>query len=204
MNIIKKLKDVVNDIIPNEIKNNDLVKSALVLGTGYYFGKPYASDAIKDLFKSDSFIPKTIEKGKGFLFGTTEYGEGTSRVLSTPGKLGFAGKFDLKTAGKALYKGYKARQAVGSKKEQAQELVPSMGRVDVSPSRTAQANIGRYRAGDIPLIGMTDSRVQSALVQLVSNRRFIQAMNGEIPLDEVPATQATGPTVKVGSATLPR
>ncbi len=30
MNFVKKLKNIVNDIIPNEIKNNDYVKGALL------------------------------------------------------------------------------------------------------------------------------------------------------------------------------
>ena len=35
MNFVKKLKNIVNDIIPNEIKNNDYVKAALLAAGAY-------------------------------------------------------------------------------------------------------------------------------------------------------------------------
>ena len=50
MNFVKKLKNIVNDIIPNEIKNNDYVKGAL-LAAGAYYGYSAAPQSFKDLFK---------------------------------------------------------------------------------------------------------------------------------------------------------
>ena len=52
------------------------------------------------------------------------------------------------------------------------------------------------------MTGMTDPRVELALAQLANSRNFIQAMNGNIPMDFVQPGGASGPTVQVGKATI--
>ncbi len=112
MNFVKKLKNIVNDIIPNEIKNNDYVKAAL-LAAGAYYGYGAAPQSFKDLFKPGP--TSLVSRGKGFLFG--------------------------------------------------------------EPSKV----------------------VEMALAQLVNSKNFLQAMNGNIPMDFIQPGSPSGPTVSIGS-----
>lgn len=204
MNFLKKLKNVVNDIIPNEIKNNDFVKASL-LAAGAYYGYGYAPDSIKTLFKPGP--TSLVSKGKGFLFGTPETtmmtSTGKMRIkLATEGKFGKAGKLDLFETAKKGYKIFKERGAEGGKKEESAKLVPTISNVSVNPNITTRDNFGKYSSANVRMTGMTDPRVEMAMAQLVNSRNFIQAMNGNIPMDFVQPGGASGPTVQVGKATL--
>ena len=204
MNFLKKLKNVVNDIIPNEIKNNDFVKASL-LAAGAYYGYGYAPDSIKTLFKPGP--TSLVSKGKGFLFGTPETtmmtSTGKMRIkLATEGKFGKAGKLELFETAKKGYKVFKERSKPGGKKEESAKLVPSISNVSVNPDITTRDNFGKYSSANVRMTGMTDPRVEMAMAQLVNSRNFIQAMNGNIPMDFVQPGGASGPTVQVGKATL--
>ena len=204
MNFLKKLKNVVNDIIPNEIKNNDFVKASL-LAAGAYYGYGYAPDSIKTLFKPGP--TSLVSKGKGFLFGTPETtmmtSTGKMRIkLATEGKFGKAGKLELFETAKKGYKVFKTRGDSGGKKEESAKLVPTISNVSVNPDITTRDNFGKYSSANVRMTGMTDPRVEMAMAQLVNSRNFIQAMNGNIPMDFVQPGGASGPTVQVGKATL--
>ena len=204
MNFLKKLKNVVNDIIPNEIKNNDFVKASL-LAAGAYYGYGYAPDSIKTLFKPGP--TSLVSKGKGFLFGTPETtmmtSTGKMRIkLATEGKFGKAGKLDLFETAKKGYKVFKERGQPGGKKEESTKLVPTISNVSVNPNISTTGNFNKYSSANVRMTGMTDPRVEMAMAQLVNSRNFIQAMNGNIPMDFVQPGGASGPTVQVGKATI--
>ena len=201
MNFLKKLKNVVNDIIPNEIKNNDFVKAGL-LAAGAYYGYGYAPDSIKTLFKPGP--TSLVSRGKGFLFGTPEVIRGVDAptIKATAGKFGKAGKLDLFETAKKGYKVFKARGAPGGAKEESAKLVPTISSINVNPNITTRDNFGKYSSANVRMTGMTDPRVELAMAQLVNSRNFIQAMNGNIPMDFVQPGGASGPTVQVGKATI--
>ena len=204
MNFLKKLKNVVNDIIPNEIKNNDFVKASL-LAAGAYYGYGYAPDSIKTLFKPGP--TSLVSRGKGFLFGTPETTTMASNnkmriKLATKGKFGEAGKLDLFETAKKGYKVFKSRGAEGSAKEESAKLVPTISNVSVNPSISTTGNFDKYSSANVRMTGMTDPRMEMAMAQLVNSRNFIQAMNGNIPMDFVQPGSSSGPTVQVGKATI--
>ena len=204
MNFLKKLKNVVNDIIPNEIKNNDFVKASLLAAVAYY-GYGYAPDSIKTLFKPGP--TSLVSKGKGFLFGTPETtmmtSTGKMRIkLATEGKFGTAGKLDLFDTAKKGYKVFKSRGDIGGAKEKSAKLVPTISNVSVNPNISTTGNFNKYSSANVLMKGMTDPRVEMAMAQLVNSRNFIQAMNGNIPMDFVQPGGASGPTVQVGKATI--
>jgi len=204
MNFLKKLKNVVNDIIPNEIKNNDFVKASL-LAAGAYYGYGYAPDSIKTLFKPGP--TSLVSKGKGFLFGTPETtmmtSTGKMRIkLATEGKFGKAGKLDLFETAKKGYKVFKDRSKPGGAKEESAKLVPTISNVSVNPNISTTGNFNKYSSANVRMTGMTDPRMEMAMAQLVNSRNFIQAMNGNIPMDFVQPGSASGPTVEVGKATI--
>ena len=212
MNILKKLKDVVNDIVPNEIKNNDLVKGSL-LATGLYYGFNYAPDNVKNIFTQKGF-GETVQKGKGFLFGTPSTIEdvpsiGKKRIkVATSGIFGEAGKFSAKKTFKKGYEVFKTRQSLAAKGEgksaDSAKLVPSISEVNVTPSGTASRNLSFYQPGNVRLVGIADERIENALAQVVASRNFVQFMNGEIPMEAVSASSASGPTIRVQDSTVRR
>ena len=205
MNFLKKLKNVVNDIIPNEIKNNDFVKAGL-LAAGAYYGYGYAPDSIKTLFKPGP--GSLVTKGKGFLFGTPTTIEDVSSIgkkrikLATSGVFGEAGKLDLFKTAKKGYKVFKDRQAGGGAKEESAKLVPTISTMNFNSNISTRDNFNKYSSTHVRMTGMTDPRVELALAQLANSRNFIQAMNGDIPIDFVQPGSASGPTVQVGKATI--
>ena len=203
MNFVKKLKNIVNDIIPNEIKNNDFVKGAL-LAAGAYYGYSAAPQSFKDLFKPGP--TSLVSRGKGFLFGTPETtmmtSTGKMRIkLATEGKIGSGGKpsklFDI---GKKGYDIFKKRGSgeISDTKRKSQALVPTIQTVNVNPNINT-GGINKYSSGKVGMVGMTDARVEMALAQLVNSKNFLQAMNGNIPMDFIQPGSASGPTVNIGS-----
>ena len=203
MNFVKKLKNIVNDIIPNEIKNNDYVKAAL-LAAGAYYGYGAAPQAFKDLFKPGP--TSLVSKGKGFLFGTPETtmmtSTGKMRIkLATEGKIGKGGKpsklFDVAKKGYNIFKSRGQGEESDAKKK-AQALVPTIQTVNVNPNINT-GGINKYSSGKVGMVGMTDARVEMALAQLVNSKNFLQAMNGNIPMDFIQPGSPSGPTVSIGS-----
>ena len=203
MNFVKKLKNIVNDIIPNEIKNNDYVKGAL-LAAGAYYGYGAAPQAFKDLFKPGP--TSLVSKGKGFLFGTPETtmmtSTGKMRIkLATEGKIGKGGEpsklFDVAKKGYNIFKSRGQGEESDAKKK-AQALVPTIQTVNVNPNINT-GGINKYSSGKVGMVGMTDARVEMALAQLVNSKNFLQAMNGNIPMDFIQPGSPSGPTVSIGS-----
>ena len=203
MNFVKKLKNIVNDIIPNEIKNNDYVKGAL-LAAGAYYGYGAAPQSFKDLFKPGP--TSLVSKGKGFLFGTPETtmmtSTGKMRIkLATEGKIGKGGEpsklFDVAKKGYNIFKSRGQGEESDAKKK-AQALVPTIQTVNVNPNINT-GGINKYSSGKVGMVGMTDARVEMALAQLVNSKNFLQAMNGNIPMDFIQPGSPSGPTVSIGS-----
>ena len=203
MNFVKKLKNIVNDIIPNEIKNNDYVKGAL-LAAGAYYGYGAAPQAFKDLFKPGP--TSLVSKGKGFLFGTPETtmmtSTGKMRIkLATEGKIGKGGEpsklFDVAKKGYNIFKSRGQGEESDAKKK-AQALVPTIQTVNVDPNINT-GGINKYSSGKIRMVGMADTRIEMALAQLVNSKNFLQAMNGNIPMDFIQPGSPSGPTVSIGS-----
>ena len=203
MNFVKKLKNIVNDIIPNEIKNNDYVKGAL-LAAGAYYGYGAAPQAFKDLFKPGP--TSLVSKGKGFLFGTPETtmmtSTGKMRIkLATEGKIGKGGEpsklFDVAKKGYNIFKSRGQGEESDAKKK-AQALVPTIQTVNVDPNINT-GGINKYSSGKIRMVGMADTRIEIALAQLVNSKNFLQAMNGNIPMDFIQPGSPSGPTVSIGS-----
>ena len=203
MNFVKKLKNIVNDIIPNEIKNNDYVKGAL-LAAGAYYGYGAAPQSFKDLFKPGP--TSLVSKGKGFLFGTPETtmmtSTGKMRIkLATEGKIGKGGEpsklFDVAKKGYNIFKSRGQGEESDAKKK-AQALVPTIQTVNVDPNINT-GGINKYSSGKVGMVGMTDARVEMALAQLVNSKNFLQAMNGNIPMDFIQPGSPSGPTVSIGS-----
>ena len=203
MNFVKKLKNIVNDIIPNEIKNNDYVKGAL-LAAGAYYGYGAAPQSFKDLFKPGP--TSLVSKGKGFLFGTPETtmmtSTGKMRIkLATEGKIGEGGKpsklFDVAKKGYNIFKSRGQGEESDAKKK-AQALVPTIQTVNVNPNINT-GGINKYSSGKIRMVGMADTRIEMALAQLVNSKNFLQAMNGTIPRDFIQPGSPSGPTVSIGS-----
>ena len=203
MNFVKKLKNIINDIIPNEIKNNDYVKGAL-LAAGAYYGYGAAPQSFKDLFKPGP--TSLVSKGKGFLFGTPETtmmtSTGKMRIkLATEGKIGEGGKpsklFDVAKKGYNIFKSRGQGEESDAKKK-AQALVPTIQTVNVNPNINT-GGINKYSSGKVGMVGMTDARVEMALAQLVNSKNFLQAMNGNIPMDFIQPGSPSGPTVSIGS-----
>ena len=83
-----------------------------------------------------------------------------------------------------------------------QQLVPTISNVSVNPNISTTGNFNKYSSANVRMTGMTDPRVEMAMAQLVNSRNFIQAMNGNIPMDFVQPGGASGPTVQVGKATI--
>ena len=203
MNFVKKLKNIVNDIIPNEIKNNDYVKGAL-LAAGAYYGYGAAPQSFKDLFKPGP--TSLVSRGKGFLFGTPETtmmtSTGKMRIkLATEGKIGKGGEpsklFDVAKKGYNIFKSRGQGEESDAKKK-AQALVPTIQTVNVYPNINT-GGINKYSSGKVGMVGMTDARVEMALAQLVNSKNFLQAMNGNIPMDFIQPGSPSGPTVSIGS-----
>ena len=203
MNFVKKLKNIVNDIIPNEIKNNDYVKGAL-LAAGAYYGYGAAPQSFKDLFKPGP--TSLVSRGKGFLFGTPETtmmtSTGKMRIkLATEGKIGKGGEpsklFDVAKKGYNIFKSRGQGEESDAKKK-AQALVPTIQTVNVDPNINT-GGINKYSSGKVGMVGMTDARVEMALAQLVNSKNFLQAMNGNIPMDFIQPGSPSGPTVSIGS-----
>ena len=203
MNFVKKLKNIVNDIIPNEIKNNDYVKGAL-LAAGAYYGYGAAPQSFKDLFKPGP--TSLVSRGKGFLFGTPETtmmtSTGKMRIkLATEGKIGKGGEpsklFDVAKKGYNIFKSRGQGEESDTKKK-AQALVPTIQTVRVNPNINT-GGINKYSSGKVGMVGMTDARVEMALAQLVNSKNFLQAMNGNIPMDFIQPGSPSGPTVSIGS-----
>ena len=203
MNFVKKLKNIVNDIIPNEIKNNDYVKGAL-LAAGAYYGYGAAPQSFKDLFKPGP--TSLVSRGKGFLFGTPETtmmtSTGKMRIkLATEGKIGKGGEpsklFDVAKKGYNIFKSRGQGEESDAKKK-AQALVPTIQTVNVNPNINT-GGINKYSSGKVGMVGMTDARVEMALAQLVNSKNFLQAMNGNIPMDFIQPGSPSGPTVSIGS-----
>ena len=203
MNFVKKLKNIVNDIIPNEIKNNDYVKAAL-LAAGAYYGYGAAPQSFKDLFKPGP--TSFVSRGKGFLFGTPETtmmtSTGKMRIkLATEGKIGSGGKpsklFDIGKKGYDIFK-KRGSEEISDTKRKSQALVPTIQTVNVNPNINT-GGINKYSSGKVGMVGMTDARVEMALAQLVNSKNFLQAMNGNIPMDFIQPGSASGPTVNIGS-----
>tara|TARA_R100000654_G_C2684067_1_gene127693 strand:- start:841 stop:1473 length:633 start_codon:yes stop_codon:yes gene_type:complete len=203
MNFVKKLKNIVNDIIPNEIKNNDFVKGAL-LAAGAYYGYSAAPQSFKDLFKPGP--TSLVSRGKGFLFGTPETtmmtSTGKMRIkLATEGKIGSGGKpsklFDIGKKGYDIFK-KRGSEEISDTKRKSQALVPTIQTVNVNPNINT-GGINKYSSGKVGMVGMTDARVEMALAQLVNSKNFLQAMNGNIPMDFIQPGSASGPTVNIGS-----
>ena len=203
MNFVKKLKNIVNDIIPNEIKNNDFVKGAL-LAAGAYYGYGAAPQSFKDLFKPGP--TSLVSRGKGFLFGTPETtmmtSTGKMRIkLATEGKIGKGGEpsklFDVAKKGYNIFKSRGQGEESDAKKK-AQALVPTIQTVNVNPNINT-GGINKYSSGKVGMVGMTDARVEMALAQLVNSKNFLQAMNGNIPMDFIQPGSPSGPTVSIGS-----
>jgi len=203
MNFVKKLKNIVNDIIPNEIKNNDYVKGAL-LAAGAYYGYGAAPQAFKDLFKPGP--TSLVSKGKGFLFGTPETtmmtSTGKMRIkLATEGKIGKGGEpsklFDVAKKGYNIFKS-RGQGKESDTKKKAQALVPTIQTVNVDPNINT-GGINKYSSGKIRMVGMADTRIEMALAQLVNSKNFLQAMNGNIPMDFIQPGSPSGPTVSIGS-----
>jgi hypothetical protein len=203
MNFVKKLKNIVNDIIPNEIKNNDYVKAAL-LAAGAYYGYGAAPQSFKDLFKPGP--TSLVSRGKGFLFGTPETtmmtSTGKMRIkLATEGKIGKGGEpsklFDVAKKGYNIFKS-RGSGEISDTKRKSQELVPTIQTVNVNPNINT-GGINKYSSGKVSMVGMTDARVEMALAQLVNSKNFLQAMNGNIPMDFIQPGSPSGPTVSIGS-----
>ena len=203
MNFVKKLKNIINDIIPNEIKNNDYVKGAL-LAAGAYYGYGAAPQSFKDLFKPGP--TSLVSRGKGFLFGTPETtmmtSTGKMRIkLATEGKIGKGGEpsklFDVAKKGYNIFKSRGQGEESDTKKK-AQALVPTIQTVTVNPNINT-GGINKYSSGKVGMVGMTDARVEMALAQLVNSKNFLQAMNGNIPMDFIQPGSPSGPTVSIGS-----
>ena len=203
MNFVKKLKNIVNDIIPNEIKNNDYVKGAL-LAAGAYYGHGAAPQSFKELFKP---CPTSlVSRGKGFLFGEPskvllQRSDVILRSKPTKGKIGSGGvPASLFEIGKKGYSLFKSRGSgeISDTKRKSQELVPTIQTVNVNPNINT-GGINKYSSGKIRMVGMADTRIEMALAQLVNSKNFLQAMNGNIPMDFIQPGSPSGPTVSIGS-----
>ena len=203
MNFVKKLKNIVNDIIPNEIKNNDYVKAAL-LAAGAYYGYGAAPQSFKDLFKPGP--TSLVSRGKGFLFGEPskvllQRSDVILRSKPTKGKIGSGGvPSSLFEIGKKGYSLFKSRGSgeISDTKRKSQELVPTIQTVNVNPNINT-GGINKYSSGKIRMVGMADTRIEMALAQLVNSKNFLQAMNGNIPMDFIQPGSPSGPTVSIGS-----
>mgnify|MGYP003147494069 FL=1 len=203
MNFVKKLKNIINDIIPNEIKNNDYVKAAL-LAAGAYYGYSAAPQSFKDLFKPGP--TSFVSRGKGFLFGEPskvllQRSDVILRSKPTKGKIGSGGvPSSLFEIGKKGYDIFKKRGSgeISDTKRKSQALVPTIQTVNVDPNINT-GGINKYSSGKVGMVGMTDARVEMALAQLVNSKNFLQAMNGNIPMDFIQPGSASGPTVNIGS-----
>ena len=176
MNFVKKLKNIVNDIIPNEIKNNDYVKGAL-LAAGAYYGYGAAPQSFKDLFKPGP--TSLVSRGKGFLFGTPETtmmtSTGKMRIkLATEGKIGKGGEpsklFDVAKKGYNIFKS-RGQGDESDVKKKSKTLVPPIQTVNVDPNINT-GGINKYSSGKVGMVGMTDARVEMALAQLVNSKNF--------------------------------
>ena len=203
MNFVKKLKNIVNDIIPNEIKNNDYVKGAL-LAAGAYYGYGAAPQSFKELFKPGP--TSLVSRGKGFLFGEPskvllQRSDVILRSKPTKGKIGSGGvPSSLFEIGKKGYSLFKSRGSgeISDTKRKSQELVPTIQTVNVNPNINT-GGINKYSSGKIRMVGMADTRIEMALEQLVNSKNFLQAMNGNIPMDFIQPGSPSGPTVSIGS-----
>ena len=203
MNFVKKLKNIVNDIIPNEIKNNDYVKGAL-LAAGAYYGYGAAPQSFKELFKPGP--TSLVSRGKGFLYGEPskvllQRSDVMLRSKPTKGKIGSGGvPSSLFEIGKKGYSLFKSRGSgeISDTKRKSQELVPTIQTVNVNPNINT-GGINKYSSGKVGMVGMTDARVEMALAQLVNSKNFLQAMNGNIPMDFIQPGSPSGPTVSIGS-----
>ena len=199
------LSDTISSWIPNELKNNDALK-AVALGTAAYFGYN-ALQGTKlgtDLATLGSKAKSKAVSATGFMFGKPSSVIGTSGkvVLKSKPTKGLLGSYGFKDFGKSVLGNIESRamerltqQGTKAEKLQAQSA-------QISPEYSITSTGARYTPGEIKIAGSTDSRVQTALSQLVSSKNLAQILAGEIPANFVEPSGATGATIKIGSSKL--
>jgi hypothetical protein len=199
------LSDTISSWIPNELKNNDVLKT-VALGAAAYYG--YNSLKGTDLGNTLATIGSTAKSqavtAKGFLFGKPSSVIGTSGqvvVKSKPTK-GLFGSYGFKDFGKGVLGNIESRamDRLTQKGTQAEKLQASSAQID--PRVGISSTGARYTPGKTTVAGATDIRIQTALAQLVGSKNLAQILAGEIPANFVEPTGASGSTIKIGSSKL--
>ena len=90
------------------------------------------------------------------------------------------------------------RTSITSTGPSTYNVEPTIQTVNVNPNINT-GGINKYSSGKVGMVGMTDARVEMALAQLVNSKNFLQAMNGNIPMDFIQPGSPSGPTVSIGS-----
>lgn len=201
------LSDTISSWIPNELKNNDVLK-AVALGAAAYYG--YNSLKGTDLGNTLATIGSTAKSqavtAKGFLFGKAEGAPvtfpGGKSVISSQAKKGLFGSYGFKDFGKGVLGNIESRamDRLTQKGTQAERLQASSAQID--PRVGISSTGARYTPGKTTVAGATDIRIQTALAQLVGSKNLAQILAGEIPANFVEPTGASGSTIKIGSSKL--
>jgi hypothetical protein len=199
------LSDTISSWIPNELKNNDALKAVALAATAYYgYSALQGTNLGTELATTGSKAKSKAVSATGFLFGKPSSVIGTSGkvVLKSKPTKGLLGSYGFKDFGKGVLGTIQDRAAARLTQggTQAEKLQASSAQID--PRAGIRPSSTRYTPGEIKIAGSTDSRVQTALSQLVSSKNLAQILAGEIPANFVEPSGATGATIKIGSSKL--
>jgi len=204
---MSKLSDMISSWIPNEIKNNDVLKAAALMTTAYFgYSALQGTDLGNTLATLGSKAKSQAVTAKGFLFGKTEGAPvrfpGGKQVISSQAKKGLLGSYGFKDFGKSVLGNIQDRATArltqgGTQAEKLQARSAQIDpRISISPTGAS------YAAGKTTVPGATDIRIQTALAQLVGSKNLAQILAGEIPANFVEPSGSAGATIKIGSSKL--
>ena len=188
------IRDFLDDVIPNELKNSNIAKAAALVGTSY-LGFKYA--------------PAAYRAAKEFIGTPERLNMPFDQVSPATGMYAIADKFQ-KYSDNPLVKFGKGR--VGTKIKGGQETQASGDeylaqlkalneRYSANPYSQAPIPSGNFSASQIRSPGFSNTRVQEGLMNMAAYMQDL-ADNGRIDSSALYAEGPRGTTVKVGSAGL--
>ena len=188
------IRDFLDDVIPNELKNSNIAKAAALVGTSY-LGFKYA--------------PAAYRAAKEFIGTPKRLNMPFDQVSPATGMYAIADKFQkysdnpLVKFGKGMVgtkiKGGQETQASGD--EYLAQLKALNERYSANPYSQAPIPSGNFSTSQIRSPGFSNTRVQEGLMNMAAYMQDL-ADNGRIDSSALYAEGPRGTTVKVGSAGL--
>ena len=195
------IRDFLDDVIPNELKNSNIAKAAALVGTSYLGFKyaPAAYRAAKEFIGSPSKVIELSEYG----MGTRDYTKPATGMYAIADKFQKYSDNPLVKFGKGMVgtkiKDGQETQASGD--EYLAQLKALNERYSANPYSQAPIPSGNFSTSQIRSPGFSNTRVQEGLMNMAAYMQDL-ADNGRIDSSALYAEGPRGTTVKVGSAGL--